>query len=76
MAEKSRTFLNFGLFKGEFSNESRENTNPRKVEKSQIWFVDIKRTDNFELTRRDFFNEPQRKKKLTLSRLANSRQKS
>jgi hypothetical protein len=58
MAVKSRLWLfkgefneknlNFGSFKGEFKETIWENTNPGKVEKSQIWFIDIKQTNKFE----------------------------
>ncbi len=49
MAEISQLFSTLVRLKVNLTRQFWENTNPRKVEKSRIWFIDLKWTDNFEL---------------------------
>ncbi len=62
MAEISQLFSTLVCLKVNLTRQFCENTNPRKVEKSQIWFVDVKWTDNFESTQWDFLTNQNREK--------------
>jgi hypothetical protein len=54
LGEISQLFSTLVHLKVNLMRQFWENTNPRKVEKSRIWFIDLKQTDNFESTRWDF----------------------
>ncbi len=75
LAEISQLFSTLVHLKVNLTRQFWENKNPRKVEKSQIWFIDLKQIDNFESTRWEFFNKP-KLRKVTLSRIGNTETKS